>query len=179
MYSQSRRKLTQRPATPSYCGNRPHVGGATTIRRRPFFLYKREAESHNFISRVRVGSVSEMAVFKEWEAVRASLGLLLDFDQLLPLTKTRLPANSGNRASEVEHFLELGARVNIARSVGGSIRCLPSGLTSYANFCSLLSRPFTPPTGKSVTSRSATSAPGRTFRNYAGRLMKGCALLWA
>ena len=81
-----------------------------------------------------VDSVPEPTAFKEWEAQRMSLGLPADFDTLLPSTKNRLLANSGNRTSEIEHFLELGTRVNILRSVGGSLRCLSSGLMSYAKF---------------------------------------------
>ena len=135
-----------------------------------FFLSKRETESRNLISQLRADSVDGASVFREWDAERNSLGLPIDFDMLLPLSKTRMLSNSGNMASEGEHFLELDARVNIMRSVGGSPRCLSSGLTPYANFCSLPSRPFMPPTGKSVLLWSAAYAPGRTFRNYVGHL---------
>ena len=72
-------------------------------------------------------------IFKEWEAKRTSLGLPVDLDMLLLLTKTRLLANSGDRTSEVDQFIELCAKVNILRSAGGSLRCLSSGLTSYSN----------------------------------------------
>ena len=132
----------------------------------PFFLSKREAVSRDSIAQLRVDSVPETTAFKEWEAKRMSLGLPSDFDTLLPLTKNRLLANSGNRTSEIEHFLELGDRVNIIRSVGVSLRFLSSGLMSYANFCSLLSRPFIPPTERSVLLWRATFATGRTFKNY-------------
>ena len=142
-------------------------------------LSKRGAVSHSLTSQLRVDSVRETDAFREWESERMSLGLPSDFDTLLPLTKIRLIANSGNRAAEIEHFVELGARVNALRSVGGSLRCLSSGLTSYANFCSLLSRPFMPPTERSVLLWSATFAPGRTFKNYIAHLRKGCALLGA
>ena len=44
---------------------------------------------------------------------------------------------------------------------------------------SLLSRPFMPPTEKSVLLWIATFPPGRTFRNYVGNHRKGRALLGA
>ena len=136
------------------------------------FLYKRETESRNLISQLRVDSVDGASVFEEWSAERASLGLPVDFDNL-PLNKTRMLANSGNRASEVERFLELGDMVNILLSVGGALRCLSSGLTSYANFCALLILPFVPTAEKSVLLWIATFATGRTSRNYAGTLGNG------
>ena len=57
-----------------------------------------------------VDSVQGTDTFKEWEARRMFLGLPRDFDKLPPLTKIRLLAKSGNRTSEIEHFLELGGR---------------------------------------------------------------------
>ena len=89
-------------------------------------------------------SVDDASVFREWEAEMDALCLPIDFDRLLPLAKTRMLANSGNRTSEVEPFLELGDKVDIMRSVGGSLRCLSSWLTPNANFSSLISRPFMP-----------------------------------
>ena len=83
-----------------------------------FLLSMRETESRNLISQLRVGAVAGASVFREWEAERGSVGLPIDFDMLLPLAKTRMLANSGNMASEVEHFLELGDKVNILRAVG-------------------------------------------------------------
>ena len=91
---------------------------------RPFFLSKREAASQKFILQLRVDSVQETDTFKEWEAKRMFLALPHDFAKLPPLTKIRLFAKSGNRTAEIEHFLELGARANILRSVGGSLRCV-------------------------------------------------------
>lgn len=116
---------------------------------------------------------------KEWEDQTISLGLHADYDKLLLLTKPTLLPNSGNRPSEIGHFLELGAGVNIIRSLGVPLRFLSSDMTSYAKSCSLLSRPFVPPTAKSVLLRIATFAHGRTFENYVGRHREACALLGA
>ena len=95
------------------------------------------------------------------------------------MTRGGFLANSGNRGSEVEHFLDLSDRVYILRSVGGSLRCLPLGITSYADFRTLLSLHFMPPTEKSVLAWIATFAPGSTFMNYPVNLRKGRSLLGA
>lgn len=124
------------------------------------FLTKRETESYALISQLMVDSINDTSVFKDWDRARLSLGLPEDFDSLLPLPKSRLSARSGNRPSGVEQFLELGDNVNILRSAGGSLRFLSSGLALYANFCSLINRPFMRPTEKSVLIWSATFDPG-------------------
>ena len=90
-----------------------------------FFLSKREAASRDLIVSLRVDSVPETTAFKEWGAERIFLGLPADFDKLPPLTKNRILANSGNRTSEIEHFLELGGRVNILRSAGARSGAYP------------------------------------------------------
>ena len=98
-----------------------------------------------------------------------------DFDTKLPLTKTKLLAGTNAPAASLERFLALGAKIDILRSVGSSLRCVSSGLNSYASFCTLR-KPILPPTEDTVLSWSATFAPGKTFRNYVGHLKKACIL---
>ena len=137
---------------------------------------KREENVQKLIKLLRVDSVEECQLFKQWDALRQQLGLPPNFDKLLPLTRNRLLLHSGERGPLIEDFLRLGGRINILRSVASSLRCLASGLNSYANICATLDRPFMPPSQETVLMWSATFADGRTFRNYVGHLKKGCLL---
>ena len=83
---------------------------------------------------LRVGAIPETAYYKEWGEERARLGLPKDFDQKLPRAKMALLAGTGADAAVIGNFLRLGARANYVRSVEGSIRCVASGINSYASF---------------------------------------------
>ena len=81
-------------------------------------LSKRASKTHSLISQLRADSAKETTVSNEWGDKRIFLGLPVDFSKLLPLTKSRLLSNSGNRDAEVDHSI-VGDNVNILRSVGG------------------------------------------------------------
>ena len=84
-----------------------------------FGLSKRESGTRKLIAHLRVCSVQETTIPNEWEEKRGPSCLPVDFDKILPLTKSRILSNSGNWASETEHFPELKTSVDIIRSVGG------------------------------------------------------------
>ena len=77
-----------------------------------------------------------------------------------------LLAASGADSAAIESFLFLGSRANCVHSVAGSPRGVSSGIKSYASFCSVLRRPFLPPTENAVLLWGATFRAGSTFRNY-------------
>ena len=131
------------------------------------------------IKLLRGDSVGDCELFKHRDSLRQQIGLPPNYDKLLPLTRNRLLLHSGERGPLIEDFLRLGDRINMLRSVASSLRCLSSGRNSYANFCTSLGRPFVPPTQDAVLIWSTIFAPGRTFRNYLGRLKKGCMLAGA
>ena len=87
-----------------------------------------------------------------------------------------MPASTIAPAALLERTLELGGKINIIRSVGSSLRCVSSGINSYVSYCALLRNQSSPHTEDTVLSWIATFAPGKTFRNYAGRLKKGCII---
>ena len=97
-----------------------------------------------------------------------------NYDSILPLSGNRILARSNAPPLEIETFLDVGANVNIIRSVGPSLRCVSSGINSYASFCALLRRHSFPPTEANVLRRGAIFAPGRALRNYPAHLRKGC-----
>ena len=140
------------------------------------FSRKREIQVEKMIKLLRVDSVEECELFKQWDVLRQQLELPPDFNKLLPLTRNRLLLRANGQRATVEDFLRLGGKLNILRSVASSLRCLSSGLNSYANFCITMNRPFMPPTQDTVLMWSNIFAPGRTFRNYLGHLKKGCML---
>ena len=128
------------------------------------------------IKQLRVDSVEETAFFKEWDEERARLGLPKDFDQLLPRAKISALAEIGADTAVIENFLLLGSRVNYVRSAQGSLRCVSSGINSYASYCTLTCKDFFPPSERNVILWGSTFKAGATFRNYLGHLKKACFL---
>ena len=61
-------------------------------------------------------------------------------------------------------------------SVNGSLRCISSGINTYASFSALLGRPLLPPLESTVALWGSIFRPGRTFRDYTGHLRKACLL---
>ena len=114
------------------------------------------------IKLLRVDSVEERDLFKQWDALRQQMGLPPDFNKL-PLTRNRLLLSLNGQGSTVEDFQRLGGGINILRSVASSLRCLSPGLNSYANFCIAANRPFMPPTQDTVLMWSTIFAPGVHF----------------
>ena len=135
-----------------------------------------EVDLAKMIKQLRVDSVPETSYFKEWDIERARLGLPKDFSSRPPRAQMGLLADTGADTAVLEHFLLLGTRVNYVRSVEGSLRCVSSGINSYASFCSLVCRPFLPPTEANVLHWSSIFRPGATYRNYLGHLKKACFL---
>ena len=105
-----------------------------------------QADIQNMIRQLIVGSIDDSSFFNDWGEERARLGLPRDFDHLLPRDKMALLAGTGAVADVIGNFLRLGARVNCARSVEDSIRCVSAGINSYATFRSLVCKPPLPPT---------------------------------
>ena len=136
----------------------------------------REIDIQKMVRQLRVDTVPETSYYREWDEERARLGLPKDFDQQLPRAKIALLAGTGADTAVIENFLRLGSRVNYVRSVEGSLRCVASGINSYASFCSLVCKPFLPPTEENVILWGSTFKVGKTFRNYLGHLKKACFL---
>ena len=109
------------------------------------------------IKQLRVDSIPETSFYKEWDEERARLGLPKDFNRLLPRAQIGLLAATGEDTAAMENFLRLGARVNCVRSVDGSLRCVSSGINSYASFCSLVCNPHTHTHTHTHTRRTASS----------------------
>ena len=97
------------------------------------------------ITQLRVDSVEETQTFKGWVNIRQQLYLPGNFDSLLPLERVRLLDRRRDVGHTLEEFLRLGSQINILRLVGSRLRCVASGLNSFASSCALPNRPFTPP----------------------------------
>ena len=128
------------------------------------------------IRQLRADSIPETSFFKEWDEERARLGLPRDLGRLLRRAQMAQLAETWADTSAIENFLRLGARVNCVRSVDGSIRCVSSGINSYASFFSLVCKPPLPPTEENAIPRDSTFRQGATFRNYLRHLKKECFL---
>ena len=90
------------------------------------------------IRQLTAGPISETSFYKDCGEERARLGLPKDFDRLLPRAQMAHLADTGADADVIGNFLRLGTRVNCALSVEGSLRCVSSGINSYASFFSLV-----------------------------------------
>ena len=109
--------------------------------------------------------------------IAALIGLPENFDELKPSAKTTALATCGAPDHLVTDFLDLSARINVLRSVKGSLRCVASGLNSYLRFCALLLIPAFPVTPASARRWSAVFHPGKTYAQYVSHLRKACILL--
>ena len=136
----------------------------------------RQVDIQKMIRQHRVGSIPEISFYKDWDEERARLGLPQDFDKLLPRTQVSTFAGTGADTAVIGNFIRLGKRVNCVRSVEGSLRCVASGVNSYASFFSLVWKPFLPPTEENVLLWGSTSKPGATYRGYLWQLKKACFL---
>ena len=141
------------------------------------FSLRRERKVGRLIHQLRVDSVQETQIYKDWVKLRILLDLPEDFDSLLPLARVKLLDTKRDRGLLLEEFLKLGSQINILRSVGSSLRCVSSGLNSFASFSALLNKPFFPPSEDLVALWSSTFVPGKTYGNYVGHLKKGCNLV--
>ena len=128
------------------------------------------------IRQLRADSTPETSFYKDWDEERARLGLPQDFDKLLPRTHVSTLAGTGADTAVIGNFLRLGKRANCVRAAEGSLRCVSSGINSYASFCSLVCRPCLPPTDENVLLWGSTFKPGATYPNYLGHLKKACFL---
>ena len=86
-----------------------------------------------------------------------------------PMGKIARLAVAGADSSTLESYRHMGARMKCVRPVSAPLRCVDSGVNSYAAFCSLVFLPLFPHSGDTALLRSATFRPGTTFRNYIDR----------
>ena len=86
------------------------------------------------IFQLRVDSVKETVFLKDRCDERARLCLPMDFDSLLPREKMYLLTATGADSAAIGRFPLLAGRANCVRPVAGSLRCVSSGINSYASF---------------------------------------------
>ena len=136
----------------------------------------RLANMHDMAPQLMVCSVEGTSYYRDWASLKTRLALPANYDALPPREHMRVLALCRAEHAALEDFLRLGARVDAMRSVAGSLRCFSSGINSYLAFCVLLGRPFLHPVEEAVILWASCFRPGRTYRNYIGRLKKACLL---
>ena len=94
-----------------------------------------------------------------------------------PRTKLRKVAEHAGPLEDIAAFAQPGAKLNIIRNCGGSLKSVAVGLRCWGLFCDALSRPHFPPTEEEVLAWSSFFATGKTFRIYVARHEKARLLL--
>ena len=79
-----------------------------------------------------VGAIQQASFYKDWISLSAKLGLRKGFGSSISNEHMRPLSGFGADSASIDDFLILGAYVNALRSVNGSIRCVSSGINSYA-----------------------------------------------
>ena len=126
---------------------------------------------------LRVKTLDQSPIYLRWVRLKEALDLPDNFDRLKPAARATALATCGAPAHMTLEFLDIGARINILRSVQGSLRSVASGLNSYLRFCGAFEIPPFPVTTQSARRWSATFLPGKTFAQYNAHLRKACILL--
>ena len=84
---------------------------------------------------------------------------------------------SGAPQHMVSEFLDNGYKLNILRSVQGSIRSAASGINNYLRFCTMADPTAFPPSTGTIRWWSTTFDPGKTFGLYINHVRKAEILL--
>ena len=109
--------------------------------------------------------------------LRGLLDLPPNFDRLTPMGKTNALALCGAPKHLLEEFMDNRAKLNLLRSVKGSLRSVASGIANYLRYCNTNNyRPFPPSTG-TVRKWSSTFNPGKTYGLYVNHVRKAAILL--
>ena len=140
------------------------------------FRAKVHKDVYELVHSLRFDHISETPTFKAWLLLRNELGLPASYEDAMPRERIRALARSDADPTKIEEFLRLGTKINILRNVASSMRCVSSGINSYAAFCALTKKPIFPPTEDTVLMWGSTFKPGRTYTNYVSHLRKGCFL---
>ena len=100
-----------------------------------------------------------------------------NFNKLTPMEKTDALQKSGGSLHLRNELLENGAKLNILRTVQGSLRSVASGISNYLRFCTVTDSTSPPPSSGTIRKWIATFNPGETFGLYANQVRKASILL--
>ena len=131
----------------------------------------------DLIPDLRAKILSEDPINIRRNDLMVQLGLPANFDTLMPVAKTFALGACGAPEHLVTEFMDTSARINILRTVQGSLRSVASGLNSYLRFCNTFSIIPFPVTPCSARRWGAVFHPGKTFAQYSAHLRKSCILL--
>ena len=123
--------------------------------------------------------IEDATIYKDYCGARDSLDLPRNFEDLTPLNRTSALARARGDGRCCRQFIKSAERLNIIRTVQGSLRSVTSGIRSYVRFAAALGggTNISPPTEATVRAWSCIFKPGRTYQNYLPRLKKACFLL--
>ena len=100
-----------------------------------------------------------------------------NFNKLTPMAKTEALIRPGAPQHLSYEFLDNGAKLNIMRSVQGSLRSVASGVNNYPRFCTLTDSTAFPPSSGTTLRWITTFNPGKTYGLAINRALKAAILL--
>ena len=116
--------------------------------------------------------LSDTEIYKEYGRLRDEAGLPSNFDDLSPQARTQALALARAEGADCRTFLKAAEKLNLLRSVQGSLQSVSSGIRSYVRFCAVMNWTPFPPTESSVRAWSSIFKPNRTFKNYLAHLKR-------
>ena len=96
---------------------------------------------------------------------------------LTPMGQTEALGRSGVPQHLRNECMGNGAKLNILRSVQGSLRSVASGINKYIRFCTLTGPTAFPPSSGTIRRRGATFNAGETYGLYINHIRKASILL--
>ena len=114
------------------------------------FRAKVHKDVYELAHSLRFDHLSETPTFKAWLLLMGELGLPASYEDAMHTGRIRALTRPDADPTKIDEFLRLGAKINILRNVASSMRCVSSGVNSYAAFCALTKKPIFPPTGDTV-----------------------------
>ena len=110
-------------------------------------------------------TLADTEIYKEYGRLRGALGLPSDFDDLSPMNRTHALALAQAGGQDCRTFPKAAGKLNLLRSVQGSLQSVASGIRSYVKYCSIFNwTPFPPSEGavKGGACSSNQAGPTRT-----------------
>ena len=106
-----------------------------------------------------------------------SLDMPPNFEKLTHSAKTNSIALSGAPSHSLTEFMDNRAKLNVLRSVKGSIRSVADGISTCLRFCKMTNNRPSPPAKEIIRKWIATFNPGKIFGLYINQSRRAAILL--
>ena len=135
------------------------------------------AGAHRAVGLLKNKTTESTSYAKHNSELRTLMQLPGNFSILTHMAKIDAMRRSGAPLHLRNEFLANGAKLNILRSVQGSLRSAASGINNYIRFCTMADSTAPPPSSGSIRRWGTTSDPGKTFGLYINHVRMASIIL--